>query len=43
MRSVHIASSRIDQHHPVCAAKEREYFIDGAATPPRLRRGIAHS
>jgi hypothetical protein len=29
-----------DQHHPVCAAKEREHSIDGAATPPRLRRGL---
>jgi hypothetical protein len=30
-----------DQHHLVCAAKEREHFIDGAATPPLLRRGVA--
>jgi hypothetical protein len=23
-------------NHPVCAAKERELLIDGAATPPNL-------
>jgi hypothetical protein len=27
-------------NHPVGAAKEREHFLDGAATPPWKRRGV---
>jgi hypothetical protein len=30
--------SGIGQHHPVCAAKEWGYFIDGAATPSSAAR-----
>src|SRR5215831_12736811 len=27
-------------NHPVCATKERDLFINGAATPPFSRRGM---
>src|SRR5262245_42465320 len=31
----------IDQHHPVCRSKvASRHYIDAAATPPRLRRGV---
>ena len=31
-----IRSLRAIPYHPVCANKEREYFLSGAATPPNL-------
>jgi hypothetical protein len=35
-----IPSLVFDQDHPVCANKEWAHCIDGAATPPLLRRGL---
>ena len=33
----------LDQHHPVRSNKvASQYFLDVAATPPQLRRGLSH-